>query len=99
MKRSEPPESSRERTEPLLVSDVYSLSERQKAIIEDIIKVLQEEGENNLVSLKLIESNRLNECRKEINGMLEHIKRLPTSQTNNLIRAEAVVVTHNLRIS
>lgn len=53
MKRSEPPESSRERTEPLLVSDVYSLSERQKAIIEDIIKVLQEGGENNLVSLNL----------------------------------------------
>lgn len=79
--------------------DVASLSERQRAIIEHIRKVLQEGGEGNLVSLERIKRNRLNEFVKEVSDVLGHIKNSNITETNNLVRAATVVVTHNLGIS
>ena len=74
MNRPESTEKSGLRAEPLQVSDVASISERQRAIIEHIRKVLQEEGKGNLVSLERIERNKLTEFVKEVNDVLGHIK-------------------------
>ena len=80
------------------VLNTESLSERQRDILSDIKLTLEEDDREQLRPLKHVERKKLRETIHKVNEVLTFIVTTDITESNQLVRAAAIVVTRSLGI-
>ena len=68
------------------------LSEKQLDILEEIKVAIEEGRGEELRPLKYVDRTKLREATQEINVLLVHVETTDITETNQLLRAAAIVV-------
>ena len=72
------------------------MSEKQLDILEEIKVAIEEGRGEELRPLKYVDRTKLREATQEINVLLVHVETTDITETNQLLRAAAIVVTRKL---